>query len=220
MIYTSTPDFYNDYIAHERSHKYVDKYKNASGRWVYVYTQPKLSDLPNPYESMNNGMNSLRTGASNLVKRGKKAAAKGAVKGVAGALNLNDRFNKYMNGKASAAGKKVAGSASSAYGSAKRRGSATINKTTSAAKKNASSLYNTAASKATKVYNKTASKVGEYADAYEKYSKKRKQVAAGKKLIKKHNIARRAQKRAESDNAVYYRALKEARKTIKTRKSK
>ena len=182
-MYQSTPDFYNDYIAHERSHKYINKYKNKSGRWVYVYTQPKVSDLPNPYEVMNNGMSSLRSKASGLVKRGKKAAITGTAKGVAGALNVNDRFNKYMNSKASAVGKKVT-------------------------------------SKTSKVYGQAAKKAEEYSEAYGKYAKKRKQIAAGKKLMKKHAQNKRVQRQVESDNAVYRRALSEAYKTIKRRKSK
>lgn len=193
QTYQSTPDYYNDFISHA-NHKYINKYMGKNGRWVYVYERPKLSDLPNPYEKMHEGANSLRIGANNIVRRGKKAAVKGVARGIAGVLNTNDRFNKYMNSKTSAAGKKVASKTSKVYGKA--------------------------ASKATSAYNKVAKKAGEYADAYDKYSKKRKQVAAGKKLIKKHNIARRVQKKVESDNAVYYRALKNARKTIKTRKSR
>lgn len=217
MMYQSTPDYYNDFIAH-KDHKYINKYQK-NGRWVYVYEQPKLSDFRNPYQVMDEGMTRLRSGASSLTSRGKAGLKKGIAKGAGAAVRTNNRFNSYMNGKASAAGKKIAGEASRAYGSAKSRSSATVNRTTSAAKKNAQSMYNTAASKASKVYGQASSKVNEYADAYNKNRKKRKQVAAGKKLIKQHNIARRAQKKAESDNAVYYRALKNARQQIKRRKS-
>lgn len=192
-MYQSTPDFYNDYIAH-RDHKYINKYKSKSGRWVYVYTQPKASDLPNPYVALNEGMNTLRTNTSNLIKRGKKAAVKGVAKGVSGVLNTNDRFNKYMNSKASATGKAVASKTSK--------------------------TYSKVASKATSTYNKAAKKASEYSEAYDKYAKKRKQVAAGKKLMKKHAQNKRVQRQVESDNAVYRRALSNAYKTIKRRKSK
>ena len=219
MIYQSTPDYYNDFIAH-KDHKYINKYRNASGRWVYVYEQPKLSDLPNPYLAISDVVNRSRSGMSSLASRGKAGLKKGVAKGAGQAVRVNNQFNSYMNKKASAVGKKVSGEASRAYGSAKSRGSATINRTTSAARKNASSVYNTAASKASKVYGQAAGKVNEAANAYNKYAKKRKQVAAGKKLIKQHNINKRVQKKVESDNAVYRRALSNAYKTIKRRKSK
>lgn len=217
MIYQSTPDYYNDFIAH-KDHKYINKYQK-NGRWVYVYEQPKLSDFRNPYQVMDEGMTRLRSGASSLASKGKAGLKKGIAKGAGKAVSVNNRFNSYMNSKASAAGKKISGEASRVYGSAKSRGSATVNRTTSAAKKNAKSVYNTAASKASKVYGQAASKANEYADAYNKNRKKRKQVAAGKKLIKQHNIAKRTKTKVESDNAVYRRALKNAYQTVKRRKS-
>lgn len=195
--YIATPDFYNSFIAH-RDHKYISKHKGKDGRWVYVYKQPKMSDLPNPYTEMNEGMNNLRTGAKKL-----------AIGGLRGALNANNRFNQYMNKKAASAGKAVAGEASKRYNSAKGRATAEYNKKSAAVKKNANSVYNTAASAA-----------GKAKDAYDENRKKRRAVAAGKKNIKKHNINRRVQKRVESDNAVYVRALKNARETVKRRKQK
>lgn len=206
--YIATPDFYNSFIAH-RDHKYISKHKGKDGRWVYVYKQPKMSDLPNPYTEMNEGMNNLRTGAKKL-----------AIGGLRGALNANNRFNQYMNKKAASAGKAVAGEASRRYNSAKGRATAEYNKKSAAVKKNANSVYNTAAG----TYNSAASAVGKKAgavkDAYDENRKKRRAVAAGKKNIKKHNINKRVQKRVESDNAVYVRALKNARETVKRRKQK
>lgn len=60
---------------------------------------------------------------------------------------------------------------------------------------------------------------GKVKSAYDSNRKNRQMVAAGKKNIKKHNINKRVQKWVESDNAVYARALKNARRTIKRRKS-
>lgn len=193
MIYQSTPDYYNDFIAH-KDHKYIDKYRNASGRWVYVYTQPKLSDLPNPYVMLDEGMRSLRSKTSKAASNLKKKTVKGIAKGAGQAVRVNNQFNSYMNKKASAAGKKVGSGASKVYGSA--------------------------AKKASSAYDTVVGKANEAATAYGKYAKKRKQVAAGKKLIKQHNVAKRKQARVESDNAVYRRALSNAYKTIKRRKSK
>lgn len=193
MLYQSTPDYYNDFIAH-KDHKYINKYRNASGRWVYVYEQPKLSDLPNPYLMIDEGMSKLRSGASSLVSKGKAGLKKGVAKGAGQAVRVNNQFNSYMNKKASAVGKKVGSGASKVYGSA--------------------------AKKASSAYGTVAGKANEVTTAYGKYAKKRKQVAAGKKLIKQHNIAKRKQARVESDNAVYRRALSNAYKTIKRRKSK
>lgn len=40
QTYQSTPDFYRDYLEH-RSHKYIDKYKNKFGNWIYRYKTSK-----------------------------------------------------------------------------------------------------------------------------------------------------------------------------------
>lgn len=193
--YIATPDFYNSFIAH-KDHKYISKHKGKNGRWIYVYTQPKMSDLPNPYVEMHEGMDSLQKGAKKL-----------AVGGLRGALRANNSFNNYMNKKAASAGKAAAGEASRVYGKAKGRATAEYNKKSAAVKKNATSVYNTAASAA-----------GKAKDAYDENRKQRRAVAAGKKNIKKHNINKRVQKRVESDNAVYVRAFKNARETVKRRK--
>ena len=193
MIYQSTPDYYNDFISHA-SHKYIRKYQNQSGRWVYVYEQPKLSDLPNPYVALNEGMDTLSRKKNAAVRSAKKKTVRGLGKLASKAVDTNNRFNNYMNKKTV-----------SAYNSAASKTRSKYNQAVEAAKPYASAVK--------KKYDETAS-------SWNKYQKKRKQVAAGKKLIKKHNIARRAKARAESDNAVYYRALKNAYKTIKRRKSK
>ena len=193
MIYQSTPDYYNDFISHA-SHKYLRKYKNQSGRWVYVYERPKLSDLPNPYVALNEGMNSLHEKKNAAIKSAKKATVRGLGKAAASAVRTNNRFNSYMN-------KKTA----SAYNSAASKTRKKYNQAVEAAKPYASA--------AKKTYDDTV-------ESYNKYKKKRKQVAAGKKLIKQHTIAKRTKKRAESDVAVYTRALKDAYKTVKRRHSK
>ena len=48
QIYQSTPDYYRDYIEHgwlkdqaAKVHKYLKRWKNKAGKWVYQYKQPK-----------------------------------------------------------------------------------------------------------------------------------------------------------------------------------
>lgn len=126
--YIATPDFYNDFIAH-KDHKYISKHKGKDGRWVYVYKQPKLSDLPNPYVEMHEGMDNLRTGAKKL-----------AIGGLRGALNANNRFNQYMNKKAASAGKAVAGEASRRYNSVYNTAAGAYNSAASAVGKKAGAV--------------------------------------------------------------------------------
>lgn len=237
MIYQSTPDYYNDFISHERSHKYIDKYKGKNGRWVYVYSRK------NPYEAMNEGMENLRKG----VRGAARTAAVGALyanskfnnymnrkaKKAAGyALKKNAQFNNYMNGKVTSAGKKV-GSEVSRIG---RRAASSVTKPVSAAKKNAKSMYNTAAGKASSAYGSAKSTYGKASSAakktynsakstYNKASKatkntynsaKNKYNSAVKAVNKFNSDANKAWD--NSDAAVYYRALKNARKRIKSRK--
>ena len=192
-MYQSTPDFYNDYIAH-RDHKYINKYKSKSGRWVYVYTQPKASDLPNPYVALNEGMNSLRDRKNQAVSGVKKKANS----------QLNSFYNKMDNWGASTR-KKVQTKKSSVAKSANSK---------------LNDFYSKADSAGASARKKISSKASQVSDAYDKYTKKRKSVAAGKKLMKKHAQNKRVQRQVESDNAVYRRALSDAYKTIKRRKSK
>ena len=250
MIYQSTPDYYNEFISHANSHKYIDKYMGKNGKWVYVYNRKT------PYERMNEGMENLRKGArrtatiagigalglnsqfnSYMNKKAKKAAIS--------AISKNQQFNKYMNAKASSAGKAVAGEASKRYKSAKNRATTEINKKTSAARKNASSMYNTAAGKAGKAYNsgvntynkaksayntasgkaKSAyssakSKYNSAVDSANKLYKKQKMKAAGRKIIAKHQQARMVKDWVESDAAAYARAIKNTRKNLKRKKSR
>ena len=197
MIYQSTPDYYNDFVSHA-NHKYINKYMGKNGKWVYVYESPisvskrtatgtmnRIGQLPNPYEAINNGMNSLRSGARRAVKRTAVTALganarfnsymnKKAKKAAVSALGANARFNDYMNKKAASAGKKVAGEASKAYKSAKNRATTTINSKTSAVRKNASSMYNTAKSKYDTVAGKTKSAYGSAKSAYNSAAKKTK----------------------------------------------
>ena len=241
MIYQSTPDYYNDFISHA-NHKYIDKYMGKNGKWVYVYKR-------NPYEAMNDGMNNLRSGARRAVKRAaigalsvndqfNKYMNKKAKNAAIGVLSKNQQFNNYMNKKAVGAGKKVAGATSSAYKSAKNRATTTINKKTSAVRKNASSMYNTAAGKAGKAYNSAKSTYNTAADktkkaynsakstynstksALEKAYRKEKTKAAGRALISKHNRNRMVKNYVESDAAAYVRALKDTRKRLKNKKSR
>lgn len=46
--YQSTPDFYREYIEHgwakdaaAKAHKYIKRWKNKAGEWVYQYKKPK-----------------------------------------------------------------------------------------------------------------------------------------------------------------------------------
>ena len=192
-MYQSTPDYYNDFIAHA-NHKYINKYKSKSGRWVYVYTQPKASDIPNPYVALNEGMNSLRDRKNQAVSGVKKKANS----------QLNSFYNKMDN-----------------WGASTRK---KIQTTKSNTKKKVDSklndFYSKADSAGATARKKITSKVDQASNAYDKYTKKRKQVAAGKKLMKKHAQNKRVQRQVESDNAVYRRALSDAYKTIKRRKSK
>ena len=41
MMYQATPDYYNDFIAHN-NHKYLRKYLGPSGKMIYVYKKPKF----------------------------------------------------------------------------------------------------------------------------------------------------------------------------------
>lgn len=45
QTYQSTPDYYRDYIEHgwfsNKAHKYIEKFKNAKGEWVYRYYKAK-----------------------------------------------------------------------------------------------------------------------------------------------------------------------------------
>ena len=48
QTYQSTPDFYRDYIEHgylkdaaAKAHKYLKRWKNAAGKWVYQYKKPE-----------------------------------------------------------------------------------------------------------------------------------------------------------------------------------
>jgi len=163
QTYQSTPDYYNEYIAH---------YGIKGMKW-------KKHKAVNPYVALDEGINKLRGAANDTTSRAKK---------------------------------KITSEVSKSYNSAKNRATSTANKTYRSAVKKSSSVYNSIANKVAGIYD-------EASDAYTKNRKKRKQVAAGKKLIKQHNINKRAKTRAESDNAVYYRALKNARHTIKRRKS-
>lgn len=54
--YQSTPDYYRDYIEHgwfsdttKKAHKYIDKYMNKAGKWVYVY-KTKAKTAMNNYK--------------------------------------------------------------------------------------------------------------------------------------------------------------------------
>lgn len=240
-MYQSTPDYYNDFIAHG-NHKYIDKYMGKNGKWVYVYKK-------NPYEAMNEGMENLRGGARRTAKRAAIGALsannrfnnymnKKAKNAALTALSKNNQFNKYMNSKASDAGKKVAGATSSAYKSAKNRATSEINRKTSAVRKNASSIYNTAAGKASNTYNSAKSTyntaAGKAKKAYgsakstyntaknnlERAYKKERSKAAGRSLINKHNRNRMIKNYVESDTAAYVRALKNTRKRLKNKKSR
>lgn len=193
MIYQSTPDYYNDFIAHA-SHKYINKYKSKSGRWVYVYTQPKASDLPNPYTMMDEGMNYLRGKKNRAVSTAKKT--------------VNSKLNSFYN-KADATGAAARKKIQTTKSNTKKKIDSTLN-----------SFYNKADATGAAARKKITSKVDQASNAYDKYTKKRKSVAAGKKLMKKHAQNKRVQRQVESDNAVYRRALSEAYKTIKRRKSK
>lgn len=157
----------------------------------------KHHKLKNPYVELHEGMGRLEN-----------ASASTASKAVRGAFAANRKFNSYMNNKAASAGKAIAGEASKRYRSASGRATSIYNKLSSSARKKASSIYKTGSAYAGKVKS-----------AYDENRKSRQMVAAGKKNIKKHNVNRRIQKRVESDNAVYARAFKNARRTIKRRKS-
>lgn len=252
MIYQSTPDYYNDFVSHA-NHKYIDKYMGKNGKWVYVYKR-------NPYEAMNDGMNNLRSGARRTAKKAAIGALavnnrfntymnKKAKKAALGALALNSRFNSYMNKKAASAGKKIAGETSKAYKSAKNRATTEINRRTSAARRNASSVYNTAAGKTRRAYNTAAGKTksayssarsaynsaakktksayntakdtyNSTASAIKKFNKQQKSKAAGRKLIRKHEQNRMVKNWVESDAAAYARAIKKTRKDLKRKKSR
>lgn len=243
MIYQSTPDYYNDFISHA-NHKYIDKYMGKNGKWVYVYKTPK-----NPYVEMHEGMQRLQGGLGRTAKRAaigalsannqfNKYMNKKAKNAALNVLSANNRFNKYMNKKAASAGKKVADETSKRYNSAKNRATTEISKKTSAARKNASSMYNTVAGKTGRAYNSAKSTyntaAGKAKSAYgtakstyntaksnvEKAYRKEKMKAAGRSLINKHNRNRMVKNYVESDTAAYIRALKDTRKMLKKKKSR
>lgn len=51
QMYQSTPDYYRDVIQHgwlsNKTHKYIDKFKNAKGEWVYRYYKAKSKRAEN-----------------------------------------------------------------------------------------------------------------------------------------------------------------------------
>ena len=75
QTYQSTPDFYREYIEHgylkdqaAKVHKYIKRWKNKAGKWVYQYTNPNTNKPIMRSSELSKGIKSLSDTEGSLAR--------------------------------------------------------------------------------------------------------------------------------------------------------
>lgn len=75
QTYQSTPDFYREYIEHgwlkdqaAKVHKYIKRWKNKAGKWVYQYTNPNANKPTMRSSELSKGIKSLSDTEGSLAR--------------------------------------------------------------------------------------------------------------------------------------------------------